>query len=63
MACADSELFNAAEVSQKVIVSFQVEENGIGSKGNNLQMLIQYSPEWRKVNSMCLCNSSIFASH
>jgi len=40
MACADSELFNAAEVSQKVIVSFQVEENGIGSKGNNLQLLI-----------------------
>lgn len=63
MACADSELFNTVEVSQKVIVSFQVEKNGIGLTGNNLQMVIQYSPEWRNVNSMCLCNSSILASH
>ena len=63
MACADSELFYAAECSQKAIASFQVEKDGVGLKGNNLQMVIQYSPEWCKVNSMCLCDSSIFASH
>ena len=63
MACAYSELFYAAECSQKTIVSFQVEKDGVGLKGNNLQMIIQYSPEWRNINSMCLCDSNIFASH
>ena len=63
LACADSELFYAAECSQKTIVSFQVEKDGVGLKGINLQMNTQYNPEWRKINSMCLCDSNIFASH
>ena len=63
MACADSELFYAAECVQKAIVSFQLEKDGVALKGNNMQMVIQYSPEWRKINSMCLREGSIFASH
>ena len=63
MACADSNLFYAAECAQKTIVSFQVEKDGVGLKGIDLQIIIQYSPGWHKVNSMCLCGSSIFTSH
>ena len=63
MACADGELFYAAECAQKAIVSFQVEKDGIGLKGLNLQIIIQYSTGWHKVNSMCLCDSNIYTSH
>ena len=40
MVCADSELFYAAECPQKV--SFQVEKDGYGLKGRNLQMVNLY---------------------
>lgn len=46
MVCADSELFYAAECSQKAIVSFQVEKDGYGLKGRNLQMVNPYLPGW-----------------
>ena len=62
MACADSELFYAAECAQKAIVSFQVEKDGIGLKGLNLQIIIQYSTGWHKVSSMCLCDLNIYTS-
>ena len=63
MVCADSELFYAAECSQKAIVSFQVEKDGYSLKGRNLEMVNPYLPGCHKINIMCLCDSSVFTSH
>lgn len=63
IASANSELINGAERSGQVLTSFQVEKDGIGLKGINLQIIAHYSPGWRKINSMCLCDHNIFISH
>ena len=62
MVCADNELMYGAECSKKTLMSFQVEKDGVGLKGTNQQVIVQYSPGWRKINNMCLCGSSIFIS-
>ena len=58
--CEDNELMYRAECSKKPLMSFQVEKDGVGLKGTNQQVIVQYSPGWRKINSVCLCGSSIF---
>ena len=37
-------------------MSFLVEKDGIGLKGVLQRVIVQYSPGWRKINSMCLCD-------
>lgn len=59
MLCVDSELLYAVESTQKAIVSFHVEKDGVGLKGVDQQMIVQYSPGWIKINSMCLCDQGI----
>lgn len=56
--CEDNELM----CSKKPLMSFQVEKDGAGLKGTNQQVIVQYSPGLRKINSVCLCGSSIFIS-
>ncbi len=63
MACADSDLIYAAESNEKSIISFLIEKDGVGLKGTNLQPIVPYNVTWQKVNSMCLCNGNLFASH
>lgn len=63
MLCVTSELLYAADNTQKAIVSFQVEKDGVGLKGVNEQVIVQYKPDWLRINSMCLCDRSIFISH
>ena len=54
--CEDNELM----CSKKPLMSFQVEKDGASLKGTNQQVIVQYSPGLRKINSVCLCGSSIF---
>ena len=63
MVCVDSELIYAAEVIEKSIISLQIEKDGVGLKGTNIQAIIPYRTTWRKVNSMCLSNGNLFISH
>lgn len=63
MVCADRNLIYAAEVIEKAIISLQIEKDGIGLKGTNLQAITPYETTWRKVNSMCLSNENLFISH
>ena len=62
MVSADNELICRAECSKKALMSFQVEKDGVGLKVTNQQVIVLYSPGWPKINSMCLCGSSIFIS-
>ena len=63
MLCITSELLYAADNTKKAMVSFQVEKDGVGLKGVNEQVIVQYKPDWNRVNSMCLCDRSIFISN
>ncbi|KAJ7383334.1 hypothetical protein OS493_028882 [Desmophyllum pertusum] len=63
MLCADDELIYAARNDVQVIVSFQVEKDGVGLRGVNLQEIVKYGHSWRKIFSMCLCEGNIFLSH
>jgi hypothetical protein len=45
MLCVTSELLYAADNTQKAIVSFQVEKDGVGLKGVNEQVIVQYKPD------------------
>ena len=63
MVCVASDLIYAAEVTNKSIVSIEVERDGVGLKGNNLQRIFSYGNTWGKVYSMCLSNRSLFVSH
>lgn len=63
MVCVDSDLIYAAEVIDKSIISFQIERDGVGVKGMNVQAIVPYRTTWRKVNSMCLNNGNLFLSH
>ena len=63
MVVADRDLFYAAEPIEKSIISFQIEKDGVGLKGVNMQAIISYRPSWQKVNSMCLNNGNLFLSH
>ena len=56
-------MIHAAEVIEKSIISLQIEKDGVGLKGTNLQPIILYGPTWRKVKSMCLTNGKLFISH
>lgn len=38
----------AAEVTNKSIVSIEVERDGVGLKGNNLQRIVSYRNTWGK---------------
>ena len=60
---ADRDLFYAAEHIEKSIISFQIEKDGVGLKGVNMQAIVSYRPSWQKVNSMCLNNGNLFLSH
>ena len=63
MVCVASDLINATEVRNKSIVSIEVERDGVGIKGNNLQGIVSYGNTWGKVYSMCLSNRNLFLSH
>lgn len=63
MVCVDEDLIYAARDDSQVIVSFQVEKDGVGLRGINMQEVIKYRNTWRKVYSMCLSGRSIFLSH
>ena len=63
MVCVASDLIYAAEVTNKSIVSIEVERDGVGLKGNNLQRIVSYGNTWGKVYSMCLSNRNLFVSH
>lgn len=60
MICVDNELMYGAECNKKPLMSFQVKNDGVSLKGTNQQVIVQYTPGWRKINSMCLCGSCIF---
>ena len=62
---AEGDLFYAAEHIEKSIISFQIEKDGVGLKGVNMQaiVIVSYRPSWQKVNSMCLNNGNLFLSH
>ena len=60
---ADRDLFYAAEHIEKSIISLQIEKDGVGLKGVNMQAIVSYRPSWQKVNSMCLNNGNLFLSH
>lgn len=40
-----------------------MEKDGVGLKDINLHIIAHFSPGWRKINSMCLCDHNIFISH
>ena len=63
MLCTDDELIYAPRKDVQVIVSFQVEKDGVGLRGVNLQEIVEYEHSWRKIYSMCLCEGNIFLSH
>jgi len=63
MVCVDSDLIYAAEVIDKSIISLQIEKDGVGVNGMNVQAIIPYRTTWQKVNSMCLNNRNLFLSH
>ena len=63
MFCVDSDLIYAAEVSDKSIISLQIEKDGVVVKGMNFQAIVPYRPTWKKVNSMCLNSGNLFLSH
>ena len=63
MVCADCDLIYAAEVIEKAIISLQIEKDGVGFKGTNLQAITPYRTTCQKVNSMCLSNENLFISH
>ena len=46
-----------------MIASFQVEKDGIGLRGVNVQEFMKYGNLWRKIYSMCLCEGNIFLLH
>ena len=52
MVCADGDFIYAAEVIKKLIVSLQIQKDGVGLNGINLQVIVPYETTWRKVNSM-----------
>ena len=60
MVCVANDLIYAAEVTNKSIVSIEVERDGVGLKGNNLQRIVSYGNTWGKVYSMCLSNRNLF---
>ena len=62
MVCVASDLIYAAEVTNKSIVSIEVERDGVGLKGNNLQRIVSYGNTRGKVYSMCLSNRNLFVS-
>lgn len=63
MVCADRDFIYAAEVAKKKIVSLQIEKDGVGIKGTNLQEIVPYGNTWRKVHSMSITNGNLFLSH
>ena len=63
MVCADGYFIYAAEVIEKSIVSLQIQKDGVGLKGTNLQVIFPYETTWRKVNSMSITNGNLFISH
>ena len=63
MFCHDEDVIYAARNDTKVIASFQVEKDGVGLRGVNLQEFMKYGNLWRKIYSMCLCEGNIFLSH
>ena len=63
MVCADTELIYAARKDLQEIVSFQVQKDGVGLRGVNMQEIIKYGHPWQKIFSMCLCKGNLFLSH
>ena len=63
MVCADAELIYAARKDVQNIVSFQVQKDGVGLRGVNMQEIIKYGHSWQKIFSMCLCKGNLFLSH
>ena len=63
MVCADGDLIYAAEVMKKSIVSLQIQKDGVGLKGTNLQVIVPYETTWQKVNSMSISNGNLYISH
>ena len=63
MLCADDELIYAARKDIQVIVSFQVEKDGVGQRGVNMQEIMKYGHSWQKIYSMFLHMGCIFLSH
>ena len=60
---ADDELIYTARKDIKVIVSFQVEKDGVGLRGVNMQEIMKYGHSWQKIYSMFLHIGCIFLSH
>jgi len=58
--CAGDEMVYVARNDIQVIVSFQVQKDGLGLRGVNMQEIIKYAHSWRKIYSMCLCEGNIF---
>ena len=63
MLCADDELIYAARKDIQVIVSFQVEKDGVGQRGVNMQEIMQYGHSWQNIYSMFLHMGCIFLSN
>lgn len=63
MVCADAELIYAARKDVQEIISFQVQKDGVGLRGVNMQEFIKYGHSWQKIFSMCLCKENLFLSH
>ena len=63
MVCADAELIYAARKDVQEIVSFQVQKDGVGLRGVNMQEIIKYGHSWQRIFSMCLCKGNLFLSH
>ena len=63
MVCPDAELIYAARKDVQEIVSFQVQNDGVGLRGVHMQEIIKYGHSWQKIFSMCLCKGNHFLSH
>lgn len=63
MTCVDSSLIYAAETRQRSIVSLQVERDGVGLMGTNLQPVAPYGSTWQTINSMSITDGILFVAH
>ena len=59
---ADDELIYTARKDIKVIVSFQVEKDGVGLRGVNMQEIMKYGFHGKR-STACFCILDAFSCH